>query len=92
MAVADIAAIAVWLGHVVSADLVQAYRGADVGSNRPTDIELRRMPHHLINVVDPPVILVIVIVKDVVIRTIRYSIHEEKYSKYVYFAYICRNS
>ncbi len=66
-ALAAIAAIAVRLGHVVSADLVQAYRGADVGSNKPTDIELRCMPHHLINIVDPPIVIVVIIVDDVVI-------------------------
>ncbi len=75
-AVATVAAIAVWLGHVVSANLVQAYCGADVGSNTPTDIKLRCMPHHLINVVDPPVVvLVVVVINDVVIsyNTIFYS-------------------
>ncbi|KAL3769514.1 hypothetical protein ACHAW5_001247 [Stephanodiscus triporus] len=39
-------------GHVVSADSVQVYRGADVGSNKPTRIELGITPHHLIDVVD----------------------------------------
>ncbi len=60
--VAAVAAIAVGLGHVVSANLVQAYCGADIGSNKPTDVELRCMPHHLIDVVDPPVVIVIVVV------------------------------
>ncbi len=74
-AIATVAAVAVWSGHVVSADLVQANRGADVGSNTPTDIKLRCTPHHLIDVVDPPVIVVIVIIEDVVISydTILYS-------------------
>ncbi len=53
-AVAVVAAVAVWSGHVVSADSVQAYCGADIGSNMTTDVELRCMPHHLINVMDPP--------------------------------------
>ncbi len=53
-AVAAVAAVAVRSGHVVSANSVQAYRGADVGSNKPTDVELRCTPHHLIDVVDPP--------------------------------------
>jgi hypothetical protein len=53
-AVAAIAAVAVRSGHVVSADSVQAYRGADIGLNKPMDVELRCTPHHLINVVDPP--------------------------------------
>ncbi len=67
VAVAAIAAVAVRSGHVVSADSVQAYCSADVGSNKPMDIELRCMPHHLINVVDPPIVVIVVIVKDVVI-------------------------
>jgi hypothetical protein len=66
-AVAAVAAVAVRSGYVVSADLVQAYRGADVGSNKLTDVELRCTPHHLIDVVDPPVVVVVVVVDDVVI-------------------------
>jgi hypothetical protein len=66
-AVATVAAIAVRSGHVVSADLVLAYHSADVGSNKPTDIELRCTPHHLINIVDPPVVAVVVVVDDIVI-------------------------
>ncbi len=74
-AVAAVANVAVRLGHVVSTDSVQAYRGADVGSNKPTDVKLRCTPHHLIDVVDPPVIVIIVIINDVVISydTILYS-------------------
>jgi len=41
-------------GHVVSADSVQAYRGVDIGANKPTSQEMERTPHHLVNVVDPP--------------------------------------
>jgi hypothetical protein len=74
-AVAAIAAVAVWSGHVMSANLVQAYRGADIGLNTPTDVELRCTPHHLINVVDPPIVVVVVVVDDVIISydTILYS-------------------
>ncbi len=61
------AAVAVRSGHVVSADLVRAYCGADVGLNKPTDVELGCMPHHLINIVDPPIIVLIIVVNDVVI-------------------------
>jgi hypothetical protein len=53
-AIAAVAAITVRSGHVVSANLVQAYRGADVGSNKPTDVKLQCTPRHLINGVDPP--------------------------------------
>ncbi len=66
-AVAAIAAIAVWLGHVVSADSVQAHCGADIGSNMPTDVELRCMPHHLMDVMDPPIVVVVIIIVNVVI-------------------------
>ncbi len=52
--VVAVAAVAVRSGHVVSANSVQVYCGADVGSNKPTDVELRCTPHHLINVMDPP--------------------------------------
>jgi hypothetical protein len=74
-AVATVAPIAVQSGHVVSANLVQVYRGTDVGSNKSTDIELRCTPHHLINVVDPPVVVVVVAIHNVVISydTILYS-------------------
>lgn len=41
-------------GHIVSADSVQAYRGVDVGANKPTMEEMTCTPHHLVNVVDPP--------------------------------------
>jgi tRNA dimethylallyltransferase len=43
-------------GHVISADSVQAYRDANIGSNKPTECELNVTPHHLIDVVDivPP--------------------------------------
>ncbi len=48
-AVAAVAAIAVQLGHVVSANSVQSYRCADIGSNKLTTIELWCTPHHLLS-------------------------------------------
>ncbi len=59
-AVAAVTAVAVW--YMVSANLVQAYCGTDVGSNTPMDVKLRCTPHHLIDVVDPPVIVVVVVI------------------------------
>ncbi len=67
VAFAAVATVALWLGHVVSADSVQAYRGMDVGLNTPTDVKLWCTPHHLINVVDPPVIVIVVVVDNVII-------------------------
>ncbi len=40
-------------GEVVSADSMQVYRGMDVGTATPTPEEMRGVPHHLLNVVNP---------------------------------------
>jgi tRNA dimethylallyltransferase len=39
--------------EVVSADSRQVYRGMDVGTGKPSPEELRVVPHHLIDVVEP---------------------------------------
>ena len=44
-AVTAVAAVTVRSGHVVSADSVQAYRGADVGSNHTSILSLIRSRH-----------------------------------------------
>lgn len=40
-------------GEIVNADALQVYRGLDVGTAKPTAEERRRVPHHLIDVLDP---------------------------------------
>jgi tRNA dimethylallyltransferase len=40
-------------GEVISADSVQIYRFFDVGSGKPTAVERRRVPHHLVDLLDP---------------------------------------
>ena len=40
-------------GEIVSADSRQVYRGMDVGTAKPTAEQRARVPHHLIDVVDP---------------------------------------
>ncbi len=40
-------------GEIVNADALQVYRGLDIGTAKPTEEERRRVPHHLIDVVDP---------------------------------------
>jgi hypothetical protein len=77
---AAIAAIAVRLGHVVSTNMVQAHQGVDVGSNKPTDVELRCTPHHLIDVVDPPVVVVVVIVVVILVDNVVISYDTILYS------------
>lgn len=39
--------------EIVSADSRLFYRGLDIGTAKPTPAELRRVPHHLIDVADP---------------------------------------
>lgn len=39
--------------EIVSADSRQVYRGMDIGTAKPTAAERARVPHHLIDVVDP---------------------------------------
>jgi tRNA dimethylallyltransferase len=46
--------VALRLGaEIVSMDSMALYRGMDVGTAKPTAEERRRVPHHLINVLDP---------------------------------------
>lgn len=40
-------------GEIVSCDSVALYRGMDLGTAKPTPEERARIPHHLIDVVDP---------------------------------------
>lgn len=40
-------------GEVISADSMQVYRGMDIGTAKPSARERERVPHHLVDVVDP---------------------------------------
>lgn len=40
-------------GEIISSDSMQLYRGMDIGTAKPTKDELLRVPHHLIDVLDP---------------------------------------
>jgi tRNA dimethylallyltransferase len=40
-------------GEIVSADSRQVYRYLDIGTAKPTPQETAKIPHHLINIVDP---------------------------------------
>ena len=39
------------VGHIISADSVQAYEGVNVGANKPTEEERRQTKYHLVDVV-----------------------------------------
>ncbi len=46
--------LAEWLGgEIVSADALQAYRGLDIGTAKPTQEERAVVPHHLIDILEP---------------------------------------
>jgi len=40
-------------GEIVSADALQIYRGFDIGTAKPTEEERHRVPHHLVDILDP---------------------------------------
>ncbi len=40
-------------GEIISVDSRQVYRGFVVGTGQPTPEELARVPHHLVNILDP---------------------------------------
>lgn len=42
-----------WGGEILSVDSVAVYRGMDIGSAKPDPEERQRVPHHLIDIVDP---------------------------------------
>ncbi|MCC7117665.1 MAG: AAA family ATPase, partial [Anaerolineales bacterium] len=40
-------------GEIISADSRLFYRGMDIGTAKPSQTELARVPHHLIDIVNP---------------------------------------
>jgi tRNA dimethylallyltransferase len=40
-------------GEIVNADALQVYRGFDIGTAKPSLDDRRRVPHHLVDVLDP---------------------------------------
>ena len=40
-------------GEVVSCDSMLVYRGCDIGTAKPDRAEMRGVPHHLIDILDP---------------------------------------
>jgi tRNA dimethylallyltransferase len=40
-------------GEILSCDSVQVYRGLDIGTGKPSQVERQRVAHHLIDLVDP---------------------------------------
>ncbi len=42
-------------GEIISCDSMQIYRGMNIGTAKPTEEEMARVPHHMIDVCDPRV-------------------------------------
>jgi tRNA dimethylallyltransferase len=42
-------------GEIINGDSIQVYRGFDIGTDKPAPEDRRRVPHHLIDTVDPRV-------------------------------------
>ncbi len=40
-------------GEIISADSMQVYRGMDIGTAKPSPQDQKRVPHHLIDILDP---------------------------------------
>lgn len=40
-------------GEIISADSMQIYRYMDIGTAKPTPEEMARVPHHMIDIIDP---------------------------------------
>ena len=40
-------------GEIVNADALQVYRGLDIGTAKPSAEDCRRVPHHLLDILDP---------------------------------------
>lgn len=42
-----------WCGEIISADSRQVYRGMDIGTGKITPLEMKGVPHHLLDVASP---------------------------------------
>lgn len=40
-------------GEIINADALQVYKGFDIGTAKPTPEDLRRVPHHLVDILGP---------------------------------------
>jgi len=45
--------VAEGIGEIISVDSMQVYRGLDRGTAKPSEAQLKRVPHHLVSVVPP---------------------------------------
>jgi len=49
----SLAVAAACRGEIINCDSTAVYRGFDIGTDKPSDASRRRIPHHLIDIVEP---------------------------------------
>ena len=64
-------------GEIVSADSRQVYRYMDIGTAKPTSQELLRIPHHLIDIINPNEDFSLAVYQEMAYRAIE-DIHERR--------------
>lgn len=53
-------------GEIIGADSRQVYRYMDIGTAKPTPLQMSQIPHHLVNVIDPDDVLTLARFQDMV--------------------------
>ena len=64
-------------GEIVSADSRQIYKEMDIGTAKPSREELRKIPHHLIDIVKPNQDFSVALYKKLALKKIK-EIHKRK--------------
>jgi len=65
-------------GEIVSADSRLLYRGMDIGTAKPTEMEMARVPHHLINLANPDEIWSLAVYQKRLLQTIDEILERDK--------------
>ena len=65
-------------GEIISADSRQVYKGLDIGTGKITRKEMRGIPHHLIDVIDPKKQLSVAEYKKLAEAKVRYIVQKDK--------------
>ena len=65
-------------GEIISADSRQVYKGLDIGTGKITKKEMRGIPHHLIDVIDPKKQFSVAEYKKLAEAKVRYIVQKDK--------------
>jgi tRNA dimethylallyltransferase len=58
-------------GEIISADSRLFYRGMDIGTAKPSESELARVPHHLVDIANPDMVISLSIFQNMARQAIR---------------------